>query len=979
MQETPNITMYDEVRDAYEAIFVRITMSLVWISLILGLVLFFSSGVTSPWFIRAVALLTVAVIAYILRLFGQTIIASYLLALELFGLLAEIFLHPGAITGAAPYLWIPVVALASLLLNPPASLLITAGSTFLILLASFLTGQLTFSNWLNLVPPFTLTLLITLFVAEIKRHLTRLGHLLRENRAILRERTRKIMESMKRIDEAQQNVVELERQLARAKIEVDQARARDDQADSQLYRLIQSGLQEAERLFKRLEQALEQTADLPHLRNRGSDLEPIWHGIDHLRAFLVQLEAMLQVERDDIELTYEAVDIRGLVSEVTGVTQGLAGHKPVSVQCQMPEKLPLLPADPLRLRQALLQVLTNAVTYTDEGSITVQVKLTGKDDEVWIVVSDTGQGIRPGEHLAIFERFRRGSNSAAGQHQGAGLGLALAKRLLELHDGRIWAASTLGPGSTFYIALPLKPKTRTRPALAPPASQARPQPEPYLPPVQVIEDDLEQTLVTMTPLKAGPRSAARRAPAPSARPSPARDPDKTLVSARPALFDRPNVPPDPVRRYGHIYIRRFSLILLNLLLMISAVVAILAAVNGPVNDPERLDATPAASTPVPATATQPPLTNDLPATSGFTPAAISITTATPTSMAGPPALASNSPTAPPTVAPSPTRTPTLTVPATIPPTTTPTSTQTAPPSTFTPTPITALATPDPPTFISAVTRSLIIGSARLSFAVAPATEHNDPDQFAPGLRLNPASGLSWSPAGQLLFSGDQGPERDIYRAEVETLQPLRLTDAPGDDLQPAWSPDGRQIAFSSGRAGNLDIYVMQASGAGARPLTDSPGFDEWPVWSPDGRQIAFVSDRDGNAELYLMNADGRDQQRLTDHPAGDWPAAWSPNGLRLVFASDRDGDWNLYILNLAGGPPRRLTSAPGDERDPAWSPDGRAIAFAYNGGGNWDIYFLPVTASPVTEVPPEAWTRITDTPADERHPAWQVAGETRVP
>jgi TolB protein len=965
MQETPNSTMHDEVQDAYEATFARIILSMVLISLVTGLVVFFSGGITSPWFIRAVVLLIVAAVAYSIRLSGKTLIASYLLVLALFGLLAELFLHLGAITGVAPYLFIPVVAIASLLLKPPATLLITAGSTFFILLASFLTGRLTFSNWLSLVLPFTLTLLIALLVIENKRHLTRLGHLLRENRAILRERTRKIVETMKRIDEAQQHAVELERRLALAKVEVDQARSRADQTDNQLYRLIQTGLQEAERLFKSLEQELEQVAELPNLHNQATVLEPIWRRIDHLRGFLVQLEAMLQVERADIELTYEAVDIRRLMSEVTGVTQGLAGHKPIAVQCLTPEKLPLLPADPLRLRLALLQVLSNAVNYTDEGSITIQVKLTEKEDEVWIVVSDTGRGIRPGEHLAIFEQFWRGSNNAAGLYQGAGLGLALAKRLLELHGGRIWAANTLGPGSTFYMALPLKPKPKAAPALA------RPQPQYFLQVAQAVEDDLEQTLVSIPALKAGPPSPAGRAPAPAARPLPANDPDKTLVSTRPGLFYRPHVPPDPVRRYGHIYVRRFSMILLSLLLMISAVVAILAALNG-VNEPGRVDPTQAAALPVSVTETQPPTPTRPSAPGGATSASVSITAATPV----------DSPTASPTATSSAMPTPTLTAapstltPAPAPSISPPTSTATPSPPpmttsipTSTLTPVSARGTLAPPTFISAVTRSLIVGSARLSFAVDRPVSNDDPTA-----RLNQASRLSWSPAGQLLFSGEQGAERDIYRVEPEALQPLRLTSAPGDDLQPAWSPDGRQIAFSSGRAGNLDIYVMEANGARPRPLTDSPGFDEWPAWSPDGRQIAFVSDRDGNVELYLMNADGRDQQRLTNHSADDWPPAWSPDGLRLVFASNRDGDWNLYILDLAGGPPLRLTNAAGDERDPAWSPDGRAIAFAYNGGGNWDIYFLPVSATSVTETPREAWTRITDTPGDERYPSWQVAG-----
>ena len=75
--------------------------------------------------------------------------------------------------------------------------------------------------------------------------------------------------------------------------------------------------------------------------------------------------------------------------------------------------------------------------------------------------------------------------------------------------------------------------------------------------------------------------------------------------------------------------------------------------------------------------------------------------------------------------------------------------------------------------------------------------------------------------------------------------------------------------------------------AGGEPvqLTDSPGRDATPAWSPDGRKIAFWSGRDGNAEIYVMNADGSDQTRLTDSPEADMNPAWSPDGSRITYGS----------------------------------------------------------------------------------------------
>jgi TolB protein len=238
------------------------------------------------------------------------------------------------------------------------------------------------------------------------------------------------------------------------------------------------------------------------------------------------------------------------------------------------------------------------------------------------------------------------------------------------------------------------------------------------------------------------------------------------------------------------------------------------------------------------------------------------------------------------------------------------------------------------------------------------------------------SRLSWQ-NGQALFSSKVSGDPEIYLASSDRPQPTNLTLMAGDDLQPAWSPDGRRLAFSSGRKGNLDIYVMECVNPPARcgggkvtQLTTSRGFEEWPAWSPDGRRLAFVSDRDGNVEIYVMDTDGQNQQRLTQNPADDWPAAWSPDGRWIVFASQPDGNWNLYVMNSTGQQVQRLTNDPADEREPVWSPDGRTIAFGYNGNGNWDIYTVPAPGATPGELPRNAWTQVTATSTDERYPAW---------
>jgi TolB protein len=89
---------------------------------------------------------------------------------------------------------------------------------------------------------------------------------------------------------------------------------------------------------------------------------------------------------------------------------------------------------------------------------------------------------------------------------------------------------------------------------------------------------------------------------------------------------------------------------------------------------------------------------------------------------------------------------------------------------------------------------------------------------------------------------------------------------------------------------------MDAEGRNIRRLTNHPGMDYWPVWSPDGKQIAFTSNRSGNYDLFLMNADGSNVRNLTQHPSQDNYAAWSPDGKRIAFISNRAGGYDIFVM-----------------------------------------------------------------------------------
>jgi phospholipase C len=206
--------------------------------------------------------------------------------------------------------------------------------------------------------------------------------------------------------------------------------------------------------------------------------------------------------------------------------------------------------------------------------------------------------------------------------------------------------------------------------------------------------------------------------------------------------------------------------------------------------------------------------------------------------------------------------------------------------------------------------------------------------------------------GFLAFVSNASGNKDVYRKLSDASLRVDLTNRPGADIGPAWSPDGTQLAFSSNRTGNYEIYFMNADGTGVTQLTSDPAGDTQPAWSPDGHQIAFTSVREGNAEVYVVNADGTGLTNFTNNPASDRDPAWSPDGASIAFTSDRGGNEDVYVGT--GTSVTNLTNHTGDDGDAAWSPSGSKIAFTATRDGNREVYAMNPDGSGQTNLTNDA-------------------------
>jgi len=180
----------------------------------------------------------------------------------------------------------------------------------------------------------------------------------------------------------------------------------------------------------------------------------------HLLGLINDVLDLSKIEAGQLTLSLNSYSLKEVVQNVVTAMQPLAIEKKLALKVSLPSDLPAAQGDERRITQVLLNLVGNAIKFTDVGEIGVQVKAS--DGALVVSVSDTGPGIPEGDRQKVFEEFRQGESSATAKKGGTGLGLAIAKRIIELHGGRIWVESNKGKGSTFCFTLPVRAGQQTR-------------------------------------------------------------------------------------------------------------------------------------------------------------------------------------------------------------------------------------------------------------------------------------------------------------------------------------------------------------------------------------------------------------------------------------------------------------------------------------------------------------------------------------
>jgi len=198
--------------------------------------------------------------------------------------------------------------------------------------------------------------------------------------------------------------------------------------------------------------------DGPINETQAQDITAIYNSGMHLLNMINEILDMSKIEAGKMELQLVEMNIADVITKAVETSSGLVKDKPLQLLTRIEPELPVIKCDEVRIEQVLANLISNAVKFTDKGTITIGAELKTNNrnrEEIMVTVADTGIGIAPDDQPKLFQQFSQVDDSPTRRTGGTGLGLSISRSLIELHGGTIGLLrSELGKGSTFYFTLP---------------------------------------------------------------------------------------------------------------------------------------------------------------------------------------------------------------------------------------------------------------------------------------------------------------------------------------------------------------------------------------------------------------------------------------------------------------------------------------------------------------------------------------------
>ncbi len=270
---------------------------------------------------------------------------------------------------------------------------------------------------------------------------------------LARDRQGELARALKTLDLTNTLLRRTQRELIIARRQADQARLMKEQFAANISHELRTPLNLILGFSEVMYLSSEVYGDMPWPPTLRQDVYQIYSSSRHLMEMIDDILDLSRFEMVGFTLNKETTELEPLLRGAAEIGENLFRGRPVRLEIDIPPDLPALEIDRTRIRQVVLNLLNNAARFTEQGMVRLEAKQA--DGEVVISVADTGPGI-PSDHLQhIFDEFYQVDRSLHRKHGGAGLGLAISKRFVEAHDGRIWGESQQGVGSIFFFTLPI--------------------------------------------------------------------------------------------------------------------------------------------------------------------------------------------------------------------------------------------------------------------------------------------------------------------------------------------------------------------------------------------------------------------------------------------------------------------------------------------------------------------------------------------